>query len=346
MGFFSRRKDDGPVLKEQAAPLHWDTDDPFLFASHHFDPYPKGNELQAPPYEQVKKKDLGNDYYRIFGYRMYTGKVSPGFQLHAHWGYETITMASKGYVDHFDSLGNQGRYGYGDMQWISAGSRYHHCEMYPLAFQDRPNPQLITQIMINLPLKEKNTPVQVTTVWKEDLAEVKGEGWTATLLAGSLNGVTAEVPNKVSWAADPSHHVRIMRLDMSPGSVFVLEPSEAVSRNIYITEEKASVAGKEYPAGTRLKMRSECPAEIRMGENGSEVWVLEGDPLGEKQSQWGPVVLGSDSEVRKANNEIREKETEDWQWDYVNQKQPLGTERFFRSADGTESRPRSKNPGE
>jgi len=37
---------------------------------------------------------------------------------------------------------------------------------------------------------------------------------------------------------------------------------------------------------------------------------------------------------------------DEWQWDFVNQKQPLGTERFYRSADGSESRPNSKNEGE
>ena len=346
MGLFGRSNNSGPVIKEQAAALHWDTDDPFLFASHHLDNYPKGNERQAPPYEEVKRKDQGNDYHKLFGYRMYTGRVTPGFQLHAHWGYETVTLVSKGYVDHFDSLGNQGRYGYGDMQWITAGSRYHHCEMYPLMFQDRPNPQLVTQIMINLPLKDKNTPVEITTVWKEDIATVDGDGWKATLLAGSLDGVTAKVPHSTSWAADPAHHVRIMKLDMEPGAVFTLAPSEAGTRNLYITETGAKVAGKEYPAGTRLKLKPDAEVPIEMLSEPSEVWILEGDPIGEKQCQWGPVVLANNAEVRKANNEVREKELENWNWEYVNQKQPLGTGRFYRAADGTESRPKEPETGE
>lgn len=345
MGIFGRKNDGGPVIKEQAAGLHWDVDDPFLFASYHYDLYPKGNEQQAPPYEQVKRKDLGQDYYKIFGYRMYTGKVTPGFQLHAHWGYETITLASEGYVDHFDSLGNQGRYGNGDMQWVTAGGRYHHCEMYPLVHQDRENPQRITQIMLDLPLSQKNTPPEVHTVWKEDIPTIEGDGWHAVLLTGRLGGKEAKAPSDRSWAADPSHHVLILRIKMDAGSSITLPPTEAETRNLYLTEGKASVGGKEYIPETRLKLRTNVQAEIKMGETASEVWLLEGDPIGEKHASWGPVVLGTAKEVREANNEVRAKELEDWKWQYVNQKQPLGTERFFRSEDGTESRPK-KNDSE
>ena len=346
MGLFGRKKDGGPVLREMVANLHWDLEDPFIFASHHFDLYPKGNIRQAPPRDEIDKKDLGNDYHGLFGYRLYTSKLTPGFQLHTHWGYETVTYVPQGYVDHFDSKGNQGRYGFGDMQWITAGGMYSHCEMYPLAHQDRENPQMVTQIMLNLPLSEKNTEPEVHTVWQEDLTEFEEDGCTFTLLAGSFRGRTATVPSKRSWAADPAHHVLILRVLMEPGSTFTLEPTEAAHRNVYITEERASVAGKEYHENTRLKLRADASAEITMGEKGSEIWVLEGDPIGEKQSRWGPVVLGSDKEVIDANNTIREKEAADWKWEYVNQKQPLGTERFYRSADGTESRPTRSNEGE
>lgn len=339
MGLFGGRKSSGPVIKEQTAGLHWDTADPFLFASHHYDLYPKGNELQAPPYEQVKGKDLGQDYHKLFGYRMYTGKVTPGFQLHSHWGYETITIASKGYVDHFDSLGNQGRYGNGDIQWITAGGRYHHCEMYPLVHQDKENPQLITQIMLNLPLDQKSSKPAVRTIWKENVPETTGNGWKATVIAGEFNGKKGIEPPKNSWAADPKHHVLILRIEMEANSSLELPPSKSVNRNIYTTTGPICIDDVPYLKETRLKMNPESSVVIRMGEIPSEIWILEGDPIDEKQISWGPVVLGSTKEVREANNTIRRNELEEWPWQYVNQKQPLGTGRFFRSADGTESRP-------
>ena len=52
-----------------------------------------------------------------------------GFPWHPHRGIETITYVLAGSVEHGDSLGNQGRLGAGDVQWMTAGSGILHQEM-------------------------------------------------------------------------------------------------------------------------------------------------------------------------------------------------------------------------
>lgn len=346
MGLFGRIRGDGPITREQQAEFHWDTEDPFMFASHHFDDYPEGNRQQAPPYEEIRHRTLGHDYRPQNGYRMYQGKVAPGFTLHTHWGYETITVCSEGYIDHFDSEGNQGRFGFGDVQWVTAGSRYSHCEMYPLAFADRRNPHLITQIMINLPLEQKNTPNEVRTIWSENIPAVNGEGYRARVICGEFGGKRAECASGRSWASDPAHHVLILQIAAEPGAEIVLPPSEAKTRNVYLTESGATVGGRQYRDGTRLKARPEAELHVTNGDRASEIWVLEGDPIGQRMSSYGPVVLGTDAEVRDANNVVRRDEVHTWPWDYVNKTQPVGTARFFRDADGAETRPTQEDPRE
>src|SRR6266540_1503091 len=44
-----------------------------------------------------------------------------GFPWHPHRGIETITYVLAGSVDHGDSLGNRGKLGAGDVQWMTAG---------------------------------------------------------------------------------------------------------------------------------------------------------------------------------------------------------------------------------
>ena len=338
MALFSR-KTAGPV-KVSPIGMHWDTEDPFIFASHHEDDYPHGNRQQAPPLEEIRGRDLGRDYDMRFGYRMYHGKVVPGFPMHAHWGYETVTLAEKGFVDHHDTEGVQGRFGFGDVQWVSASSRYEHNEMYPLTEQEDRNPNDITQIFVNLPLELKNRENTVTTVWREDVPVVEGDGWTAKIICGCFDGRRAYSPSSNTWA-DGEHGVRIVRFSIEPGSGLTIDPArDGANRNLYlITPGSARVMGVDVKGSSRVKILENGDVDVVNGPMHSVIWLLEGVPIKQKMSMYGPVCLETLSEVRAGLDEIRRKEYHEWPWQYVDQAQPLGTERYIRYPDGTESRP-------
>ncbi len=337
MALFSRK---GGDITVSPIGMHWDTEDPFLFASHHEDDYPHGNRQQAPPLNEIAGRDLGRDYEMRMGFRMYHGKVVPGFPMHAHWGYETVTLAERGYVDHFDNMGVQGRFGFGDVQWVCASSRYGHNEMYPLTDQEGRNPNDITQIFINLPLEMKNGENSVRTVWSERVPVVEGEGWSAKVICGSFGGRSAASPSVRSWA-DGGHGVRIIRFRMDPGASLTVDPcEEGAARNLYVVSgDGIRVQGTDVPDSSRAKVSVDTDIVIENGGSESVVWLLEGVPIGQRMSMFGPVCLGTLREVRAGLDEIRVNEYREWPWDYVDQAQPLGTGRFIRYPDGTELRP-------
>ena len=99
--------------------MHWPTLDPFLFCAYHKDAYPRGNNNMGVPRDQLAGRDIGMDFSQKDGWSMYHGDEVPGFPRHPHRGFETVTLARQGFIDHSDSLGATARFGEGDVQWLS-----------------------------------------------------------------------------------------------------------------------------------------------------------------------------------------------------------------------------------
>jgi redox-sensitive bicupin YhaK (pirin superfamily) len=84
-------------------------------------------------------------------------------------GFETITATIDGLIDHFDSVGNAGRYGMGDVQWMTAGEGVVHSEMFPLLNDHAPNRLRFFQIWLNLPAKSKMVKPSFAMFWANDV---------------------------------------------------------------------------------------------------------------------------------------------------------------------------------
>lgn len=146
----------------------WATQDPFLFCVHHEDFYPKGNDNMGPA-ASLAGRNLGQDFDPSQTWRMYHGQHVPGFPAHPHRGFETVTVCSKGFIDHSDSLGAAGRFGNGDVQWMTAGKGVQHCEMFPLLKKDEDNPLELFQIWLNLPKAKKMVAPHFAMLWADTI---------------------------------------------------------------------------------------------------------------------------------------------------------------------------------
>ncbi|MBS4213557.1 pirin family protein [Neobacillus rhizophilus] len=328
------------ILNIQKLGFPWVTEDPFLMTVHHNDAYPAGNDEQGPS-TSLAGRNLGQDFMIKDGFRMYHGTTVPGFPAHPHKGFETVTIVLEGLVDHFDSTGARGRYGNGDVQWLTTGKGSLHTEMFPLVHKDKGNPLELFQIWLNLAAKDKTANPDYKMLWAEDIPEIEsadanGKKTTVRLIAGKLQGKNSLDPAAASWANDPNNHVGIYLIRMEPGAVFTMPAvSKTLNRNIYFYEgEEIYLEGTTVQAYHRAKLTGDQEIEITNGEKEAYILVLEGEPIGEPVVQHGPFVMNSEQEIREAFNDYRRTQFGGWPWGRMDPVNEPSDGRFARHGDG------------
>lgn len=324
----------------------WETQDPFLFCAHHRDEYPKGNTELGVEFKDIKNRQIGSDFQLKDGWRMYHGRHIPGFPYHPHRGFETITINKEGYVDHTDSLGGAGRFGAGDVQWMTAGKGIQHSEMFPLVNQNTENPLEIFQIWLNLPSTSKFVDPHFKMLWRNDVpliqtSDAKGKSTEVNLIAGNLDRYKASNPTPDSWAANPEHSVRIMTVKMEADAQWVLPKTDSeASRNLYFyrgnTLSIDSNTIKEYH---RVELTPDIDITITNGDKDTYLLILEGVPIEEPVIQHGPYVMNTVEEIRDTMKEYQRTQFGGWPWPNHEQVHDQDRGRFAIHTDGREEIP-------
>lgn len=322
--------------------FQWPTQEPFLFCVHHHDKYPVGTPGYGPNKQYLKGRDLGQDFQEKDGFRMYHGEEVPGFPVHPHRGFETITVVRKGYVDHADSMGAAGRYGEGDVQWMTAGAGVQHSEMFPLLRQDRDNELELFQIWLNLPRRSKMVPAHFTMFWSENIPFTQNDKVRVSVIAGNTEGTKALAPPPDSWAADPMNEVLVLLVKMQAGGVFKLPKSKGVTnRTVYY------FAGKELKANdTRLDAKagfyfdSQVDLEFKAESDDIEFLVLQAKPIGEPVVQHGPFVMNSKEDILRTIQDYQRTEFGGWPWQKHDMVHGPTIERFAKYPNGTIEKPK------
>ncbi len=334
--------DENNIIEVQDLGFQWNTSNPFLFCVHHKDAYPKGNGKMGPD-ASLDGRRMGNDFTLKDGWRMYHGQRIPGFPQHPHRGFETVTIVLEGIVDHADSMKAAGRYGHGDVQWMTAGAGIQHCEMFPVLHEDRENPLELFQIWLNLPSKDKFVEPHYKMLWGEDIPKFStkdrnGKTTGVTIIAGSLDGLNPPSPPPDSWAAKTENSVAIWLIKMEAGAIWELPPAPSdVLRSIYFHKGSGlRVSGKDIPSYKSVSIRPENEILLENGNEESHILLLQGKPIDEKAVQYGPFVMNSEEEIQQAFEDYRRTEFGGWPWDVSDVAHDPEKGRFAKYADGRE----------
>ena len=240
-----------------------------------------------------------------------------GFPWHPHRGIETITYVLAGNVSHGDSLGNEGRLGAGDVQWMTAGSGIVHQEMPTGDVAGRMEG---FQLWANLPSSLKMTAPRYQDVQANEVPEIIDDDGTSVRVvcgefwgkAGPVDGIAAD-PRFLDVSVPPGHRRRLPVATSNTAFAYVFEGSgtfKDASAPQAVRTETGDVERYVEPGelGNRSLVLFDSGDEIviQAGEKGTRFLFVSGKPIEEPVAWRGPIVMNTDEELRQAYRELRD----------------------------------------
>ncbi|MDA5094459.1 pirin family protein [Aliiroseovarius sp. KMU-50] len=240
-----------------------------------------------------------------------------GFPWHPHRGIETITYVLAGEVEHEDSLGNKGRLGAGDIQWMTAGSGIMHQEM-PIS--NTRGQMHGFQLWANLPRDLKMTSPNYQDVPSVEIPVIEeDDGTVVRVITGNFWGRTGPVDG---IAADPLYLdiyvpagvVKSFPIDTRRQAfAYVFEGagvfSDAAAPQGVLLEKE--VMGQEVNirdlSGNRTVVRFGAGDEVHVqaGQDGIRFLLVAGAPIREPVAWHGPIVMNTREELHQAMKDLR-----------------------------------------
>lgn len=323
--------------------FQWPTIEPFLFCVHHNDAYPKGTAEFGPEPKHLRNRNLGEDFQPLNGFRMYHGDVVPGFPVHPHRGFETVTIVRRGFVDHADSIGAAGRYGQGDVQWMTAGKGVQHSEMFPLLNQNSENPMELFQIWLNLPRAQKMADPHFTMFWSEKIPQLQFDNGRVelTLIAGDFKGAKPLAPPPQSWASQQKSDVAIWLIKIKKNGQIQLPPSaKEATRMVYFYEgSKLQIDHEKLESQTGAEIAADQALTLMAPEGDVEVLILQARSIGEPVVQHGPFVMNTKEEIMQTFRDYEKTQFGGWPWPQADMVHGPNPERFAKFPDGHVEKP-------
>ena len=239
-------------------------------------------------------------------------------------------------------MGASGRYGDGDVQWMTAGKGVQHSEMFPLISKEKENPMELFQIWLNLPKKNKMVNPHFKMLWRESIptyvnTDSNNKTSKIEVIAGKIGSTKAPTPPPDSWAADESNEVGIWNIKMEAGSTWKIpKASEGVNRTIYFYEGAGlTIESEEIPKYSAVELIASVELELKAKEQ-SSILVLQGKPISEPIMQYGPFVMNTKEEINQAFEDYHATQFGGWPWPKYDQVHARNKTRFAKHADGTE----------
>jgi hypothetical protein len=215
-----------------------------------------------------------------------------GFPWHPHRGIETVTYMLGGTVEHGDSIGNAGKIGPGDIQWMTAGGGVIHQEM------PKPSREMMhgLQLWVNLPAKNKMMGPRYRGIRDDEVPVVKMQGSEVRVIAGTFKNVSGPVRELVV-------DVEYLDVRLEKGMSLSHEAKKGYTSFCYLIDGTGVIDEEKLEKAQLILFTEAGSIAVESIEPVHYIFV-NGKQLNEPIAWGGPIVMNTQEELETAFREL------------------------------------------
>jgi len=216
-----------------------------------------------------------------------------GVGEHPHRGFETVTFAYSGEVEHRDSSGGGGIIKPGDVQWMTAGSGVVHEEFHSDEYTKKGGIFEMVQLWVNLPKKDKMTKPKYQGIKNESIPRLNlGKQTELRVIAGEYEGVRGP--------ASTFSSINMYDLNSREEQSVSLNFNEGTNTIVLIMSGELELEGKSYKEQNVLIFDQAGEELVFKASKNFKGLILNGEPIQEPIVTHGPFVMNTRQEIIEA----------------------------------------------
>jgi redox-sensitive bicupin YhaK (pirin superfamily) len=261
------------------------------FRVHNF--IPSGFRLDMERMDPIIMMDYNSKFY-------FSPSEKPrGVGVHPHRGFETVTIAYKGKVEHHDSSGGGGVISEGDVQWMTAASGVLHKEFHEKEWSKKGGDFQMVQLWVNLPAKDKMSTPKYQAIKNESIPRyhVENNGGEIEIIAGEYKGIKG--------AATTFTPMNMLNLKLKSNAEASFSFPSNFNTAMLVIEGSIQVNDKDVaPTDHFILMSNDVEDFTVKATDDAIVLLLSAAPIGEPIAAHGPFVMNTRQELMEAFNDF------------------------------------------
>lgn len=233
-------------------------------------------------------------------YKFPPGDERRGVGAHPHKGFETVTIAYQGEVEHRDSGGGGGKIGPGDVQWMTAGKGIVHEEFHSKEFTRKGGTLQMVQLWVNLRAKDKGAKPHYQTLLKNQIPNVPlpDDAGAVRVIAGDFAGSRG--------AAKTFSPINLWDVSLHAGKTAELPLPDGHTSTFLVLSGEVTVNGEREAKEGDLAIFARAGDNITVtAKSDAKLLLMDGEPFAEPVVGYGPFVMNSRKEIQDAFEEYQ-----------------------------------------